>query len=759
LQRRDSLQQICMTARRLWILAGGALALTACARDRSCDDLAAAHDWRQAAAVCRDAYENTGDVAAGISAARSLLWSGRPEHAEDVARTLRASERAGDAFLVLGEAAARRDDADAGLAAYDEALRAYERDRNPAGASRAALGVAGAWLDRGDLARAMDASQLAIDRADRAGDRRMQLYTRLGHADLLRHQGQLVAAEQALARAGGIASAPIDRAWLALKHGTLYVDLQLDALARVELQRVLALVPLGVVSGDVVLAARLNLAWIERRAGDLALAQRHVDAAAAIRADDFDVHVNRALILADRGDLDAAARELAAAERTASSVSSSSWIAYNTGVVAGRRGDLDGEAAAFQRSIDGVRALSSHAGQFAPDVAASHRRPYLRLIGAHARRGDWKAALGLVMELDSLALLATERAAASRPADPPARRAPASSPALPSVDAVVEAWRGRQLVIAVSDEETLWRIEVRDGRATGSARGPAAELEARARSLEADPTDAAAAAALGAAIAPPGVAGDRTRAAGGADPRRPSDRRPDADRARARGPAAQGAPRGNRRQRRARRSDRRPAERARRGLGGGCEARRTRAARHRGDQQRPRGRPRCTAPAHRSPRPGRRPRRAPRARRSRADPGRPRRRRWRARDRRAGKLRRRGRARRCRLGLARRGVHRGGQRRRHRRVVERRRRRDPPLHRGAVRTAGERAPGPRARRGSGPRPIRDPGADLGGIHDHRGASTNLVVIRCPAVTACRDERTLRPRRRRSPRWCPRAPWR
>jgi tetratricopeptide (TPR) repeat protein len=509
LQRRDSLQQICMTARRLWILAGGALALTACARDRSCDDLAAAHDWRQAAAVCRDAYENTGDVAAGISAARSLLWSGRPEHAEDVARTLRASERAGDAFLVLGEAAARRDDADAGLAAYDEALRAYERDRNPAGASRAALGVAGAWLDRGDLARAMDASQLAIDRADRAGDRRMQLYTRLGHADLLRHQGQLVAAEQALARAGGIASAPIDRAWLALKHGTLYVDLQLDALARVELQRVLALVPLGVVSGDVVLAARLNLAWIERRAGDLALAQRHVDAAAAIRADDFDVHVNRALILADRGDLDAAARELAAAERTASSVSSSSWIAYNTGVVAGRRGDLDGEAAAFQRSIDGVRALSSHAGQFAPDVAASHRRPYLRLIGAHARRGDWKAALGLVMELDSLALLATERAAASRPADPPARRAPASSPALPSVDAVVEAWRGRQLVIAVSDEETLWRIEVRDGRATGSARGPAAELEARARSLEADPTDAAAAAALGAAIAPPGVAGTR----------------------------------------------------------------------------------------------------------------------------------------------------------------------------------------------------------------------------------------------------------
>src|SRR5262245_30107759 len=99
-----------MIARLLGILAGGALALAACARDRSCDALAAAHDWERAAAVCRDAYRQTGDVSAGLSAARSLLWSGHAQEAEEVARGLRASTRAGDALLVVGEAAARRDD-------------------------------------------------------------------------------------------------------------------------------------------------------------------------------------------------------------------------------------------------------------------------------------------------------------------------------------------------------------------------------------------------------------------------------------------------------------------------------------------------------------------------------------------------------------------------------------------------------------------------------------------------------------------------
>lgn len=486
-------------------ITAGALA-AGCSRGApSCEALVAARDWTHAAAVCRDAYEQTHGVAAGIAAARSLLWAGKPADAEQLALALRTTDRAGDAFLVIGEASARRGDAGAAVDAYDQALRVFQRDANDAGASRAALGLAGGWLARGDLVQAMDASQLAIERAERAGDAAMQLYGRLGRSDLLRRQGLLVEAEQELARAAPLARTPRDQAWVALKHGILYSELDLDSLARGSLERALAAPP-GSLAPEVALAAHLNLAWIERRAGELARATRHVEAAAAIDADDADVRVNRALILADQERLEDAARELALAAPAAASVRASWWVAYNQGLIAGRRGDLEGMIAAFERSIEGVRALSSHAGSYAPDVAASHRQPYLRLIGAHARRGAWDAALRMVMELDALALLSTERSPAKRRVDPaPGPAAPSSAVALPTVASLLQAWRGRRLVIVVPDEETLWRLEVRDGGVHGAAVGIADELEAKARALETDPTDAAAAEALRAAIVPAGV--------------------------------------------------------------------------------------------------------------------------------------------------------------------------------------------------------------------------------------------------------------
>jgi tetratricopeptide (TPR) repeat protein len=478
-------------------------------RERSCDALVAGQAWDQAAAVCRDTYERTRSTAAGVAAARSLLRHGEPEEAEHLARILTTSDRAGDAFLVLGDAAAQRDDSDASMAAYDEAARACQRENNEAGASRAQNGLAGVWLARGNLAKAMEASQLAIDHAVHAADLPMQLYARLGHADLLRRQGLLVAAEEELAHAADLARTPRDQAWVALKHGILYIELDLDSLARSHLERVLVTARSGLVAPEVVMAAHLNLAWVERRAGNLAGAMHHVEDAAAIDANDIDVRVNRALVLADQERLDDAAHELTlAAQGTAGQ--RLWWVAYNQGLIAGRRRDVEGQLTAFRRSIEGVRAMSSHAGSYAPDVAASHREPFLRLIGVHARRAEWKTALGLVMELDALALLSTERPPPQRPVDISSAKpvGPSTVAKVPAVETVVEAWRGRRLVIVASDEETLWRLEIRDGRVTGEAVGVAAALETVARRLEADPTDAVAAGALGAAIVPPGVEGE-----------------------------------------------------------------------------------------------------------------------------------------------------------------------------------------------------------------------------------------------------------
>ena len=500
------------TLRILAVVVGSAIAVSAiCACSngaRSCDDLVAAKAWQQAAAICRETYRRSRSTAAGVAAARSLLWGGQPEEAQRLARELTTSDRAGDAFQVLGDVAARRDDVEAGVAAYSDAVRIYQRDGNEAGGSRAAHGLAGMWLARGEFTKAMEASQLAIDRAEHAGDLQMQLYARLGHADLLRRQGLLVAAEEELARAANLTGTPRDRAWVALKHGSLYIELELDSLARNSLENALATAQLGAVAPEVIMAAHIDLAWIERRAGNLVRAMQHVEAAAAVDANDVDVRVNRAQVLADQGRLEAAAQELTLATRAAGSEQRMWWIAYNQGLVARRRGDVGGQIAAFERSIEGVRMMSTHAGRHAPDVAASHRQPYLRLIGVHAQRAEWKAAFGLVMELDSLALLSTERPPAKLPLDPPRTRPTRSiAAALPTVDAVVSAWRGRRLVIITSDEQNLWRLEVRDGQVIGEVVGVAAALEMQARTLEANPTDAATAEALGVAIVPPSAEG------------------------------------------------------------------------------------------------------------------------------------------------------------------------------------------------------------------------------------------------------------
>ncbi len=453
------------------------------------------------------AYQRTGLPASGVAAAKSLLRSGQPARAEYLASVLTTSARAGDAFLVLGEAAGRRLDPDASERSYQHALRVYRTSSNDAGVCRAAIGLTGLWFARGELARAMTTSHIAVESATRTGDASLRLYASLWRSDLLRHQGQLVAAEQTLARLPELARTPHEQAWVALKQGILYVELDLDTLARAPLERVLSLAEHTPISADIQTAAHLNLAWIERRAGDLAKARTHVEAAAAEDPDDADVRLNRALIFADENRLDDAARELDLAARTEVSVKESWWIAYNQALIAGRRGRIDDQLQALARSIEGVRTMSSRGGHYAPDIAASHRAPYLQQIGVHARRAEWAPVLQIVMELDALALISTERSPAVQPnrARPTTSDSPFDATKLPAVDQVITAWRGRHLVILAPDEQTLWRIDIRDGQVTGTAVGSSHELALMARRLEADPSDSSAADPLGAALVPANV--------------------------------------------------------------------------------------------------------------------------------------------------------------------------------------------------------------------------------------------------------------
>jgi tetratricopeptide (TPR) repeat protein len=473
----------------------------------SCEDVIERRNWTRASTICLDAYHRTGRPADGAAAARSLLVLEKFDEAEQIARQLTTSDRAGDALMALASTEARRPDSDLGLARYREALATYLRTNHHAGASRAAHELARVWLLRGDLHRATQASQLAIDEAEHGGDLVMQQYAWLGHSELMRQQGLLVAAEKGLARVAGLSRTPQDLAWVAILRGILYIEMELDGLARAELDRVQQLAASAPIPPSIRLAAHLDLAWVDRRAGELRRAMAHVDEAAKIDADDVDVHVNRALVLADQGLLDDAAAEL---QRAADDDDGRTWwVAYNQGLVASKRGDVPGELAAFQRSSEAVRERAQGAGALASDLAASHRQPFLRLIGVHARAGRWIEALRVVMQLDALALLATERAPPASATGPGAERAaPAAAPPSPTLEpaAVLAAWSGRSLSILVSDEVSLWRLDVRDGEITGQVVGPAASLEKLARALETAPDDPSIAATLGTAIVSPAAA-------------------------------------------------------------------------------------------------------------------------------------------------------------------------------------------------------------------------------------------------------------
>jgi tetratricopeptide (TPR) repeat protein len=478
---------------------------SACKTDTTaCEVQFGARNWAAASAACMESFRRSGDPAPGMAAAEALLELGQLREAESLARELTGSAHAAASFSLLAKAAQRRGADDEALDAYGQALVEHQADGNLAAASRVAHVLAGALWARGEVARAVEKSQLAVTLADQASDPVMATYGRMGFADLLRQRGLMTSAEAELQRAGDLATSPQAEAWVALKRGILYVDLGLPALAQQALRRALTPVRGVAPTKEIQLAAHLNLAWLARRAGELPAAIAHLDAAELLASDDVDVLLNRALLLADQGALDDALGMLARAAQRSEGDSAAWWVAYHQGLLYRRKGDLAAEAAAYQRAIAAVQALASLAGPYARELAASHRLPYLRMLGLHARHGDWKQALGLVIELDQLALLAAETVRDSAAVTPAfwSALSRASSGVSVSIDEVLHAWRGRQLSIAITDEEAVWRLEVRDGAVSGVAVGGAATLERLAAELEADPDDRAAARALGMALIP-----------------------------------------------------------------------------------------------------------------------------------------------------------------------------------------------------------------------------------------------------------------
>lgn len=479
-----------------------AVLLVACTYDDTrtpCERLAGAEAGpRQRAAVCLAEYQRTGAASAGLEAARALLDGRRLAEAEALARELFATAVEAEALLVAAKAADGGGDSGRALELRQRRLVQLLEEGKSELASRAAHELAGERGQRGELPQAMAASRLAVEEADRAGDGAMRAFARIGLADHLRRNDQLADAERLLLDADDLAASDAARAWTAAKLGMHYIDAGLDTVAHSHLARAGRLMA---ADPTLRLSVPLNQAWVYRRNGEHVLAHVALAQAAAVDDQDVDLWIGRGVLLADQGDLEAGVRQLEGAVQRAESDRDLWWAWYHLGRLQQQRGDLAAARQAYQRSMLSVAAFASKAGQYVGELAASHRSPYLSAIGLEARQGLWQQALALVLELDGLALLADERGSDEARAGAGMRRIGAGGTPV-SVEEVVAAWRGRQLSIVLSEEETVWRLEVRDGQVTGREVGRAEVLERAAEALEADPGAAGPARLLGAALAP-----------------------------------------------------------------------------------------------------------------------------------------------------------------------------------------------------------------------------------------------------------------
>lgn len=491
----------------------------------TCAEAIARDAWPQAMGLCADEYKHDPTPERAIRLGRASLNTRDYATCERVVAPLVDGPRGGDAHTLLGLVAQRKGDTAVAREHLELAFALHDRSGQFEWLSRDAHALARFASEAGEYTAALDLLARAADAAERAGERRLSYYAEIARAKILRMGGDLEAAEWALRAALAWAPMPRERAWALFALGYVYTESERDALAERPLHEALELAT-GLGLGDVASAARLNLGWLARRAG------RFDEAEQAFATDDGDddpvaVSYNRGLIAADRGDLEGAAAHLDAAQKAGPKGDWPWAVAYQAGVIAERRGRLGEAETHYRRSIEALETTRNHAGPLAAHVIAAHRLPHERLIGLFAPAGRFRDALSVVLSLDLSMVLATDapphelsfEGTATRPFGAPLTHLQphwldvelggkgSHEPA--DIDRVLEAWRGRRLVVLAPGGDRrdlslgrLWRLEVNDGEVRGFDVGPLDKLEQLASRLEAEPEDRATAEALGRVMVP-----------------------------------------------------------------------------------------------------------------------------------------------------------------------------------------------------------------------------------------------------------------
>lgn len=470
--------------------------------------------------LCLQRYRESGDERALYWAAKAHLYLGEIDDADKLAHRLSAGVLDGDShemlsYLALRQGRVREAQLQAILAS---AAHMAAGDRH--GLANDAVSLSQAARRAGDFTAALAAANLALALARQQSDSHTEIRGYIARADALRRMGDARDAIGTLSTAIQRATTPCDLAWTRLKHALSLIDgdeehLALPQLSQAEKDNERCK------SRDVSAQIAANQAWLLRKR-DPAGALARLDDLAGWGEEEADGLLLRGYLAADRGALDQAEDYLTKAETLDPPHADWPWeFACAHAELFEQRGGVLGDVLAefhYRRSAAMVAALRTTAQTRSAFLVATHRGPYDGLISLLARNGDWRDALGVILDLDASDMLratTVERVDHVRavpevtPEEVPVRTVAVAPP--PDVDAVLAAWRSRDLVIVMArsekqigaGNERVYRLRVRDGEVTGEDVGDANEARGWAATLFEKPGDRIAARALGKIIVPP----------------------------------------------------------------------------------------------------------------------------------------------------------------------------------------------------------------------------------------------------------------
>lgn len=482
-----------------------------------------ARNWSAAIARC-DAESNQTALARAWQAYDKRQF----DKAITAAEALLDTEVGTDAAYLAGDLRARSNDSATsapGRALLLRALAGYQAAGRHADASRTASTLSRVPRPEARFEDALVYARLAVAEAAQSGDKRVWGRAETALAEVYDDIGREEDARDAfLSAAGHLVAAPDLLAFTYMKHGMFLVDLHPEH------------------------QVRAGLAYLEQaRAKIRDVAQPDDQLRMGI---EFAVKLNRATALAELGKLDAAETELAIP--TTDDDEARRRLALVRGYIASRRGDLAvaerlfaeadlneddldyrwwfatelarayrhaGKPAEAERSYreatHAVEALRTAAEkpQLRPWVLARRSEPYIGLLGLMAEQGRGLDALVAAEALHARTwldvVLGQNRLAASTQQsllDARLRRRSEAWPALGG-PALLARLDGREAIVLISVDATLWRVHVADGVVTIVALS--ADDRVAIAQFDRTPSDRAVAKRAAQALLPAG-AGDHT---------------------------------------------------------------------------------------------------------------------------------------------------------------------------------------------------------------------------------------------------------